>query len=93
VSRQSDALQLDTTHFGRACRYDADPDAEPDVDKGGSPLMHAANGGHAAVVTALLEVCHAAWLRNLHSLGLKKNSLRHTSCTRQASWQPMFRLK
>ena len=29
---------------------------EPDLDKGGSPLMHAANCGHAAAVTALIEV-------------------------------------
>ena len=36
-------------------RYDASME-EPDLDKGGSPLMHAANCGHAAAVTALIEV-------------------------------------
>ena len=37
------------------CRYEASME-EPDLDKGGSPLMHAANCGHAAAVTALIEV-------------------------------------
>lgn len=46
-------------------RYEASME-EPDLDKGGSPLMHAANCGHAAAVTALIEV-HAPILSPLPS--------------------------
>ena len=32
-----------------------------DLDRGGPPLMHAANNGHASTVTALLKVRFTAW--------------------------------
>lgn len=34
-----------------------------DLDRGGPPLMHAANNGHASTVTALLKVRFTAWFR------------------------------
>ena len=40
-----------------------------DMDRGGPPLMHAANNGHASTVTALLKVrCKARFQRYLLSV-------------------------
>ena len=46
---------------------------ETDPLRGGSPLMHAANNGHTAAVTALLEVTtqhSVAWRRHLQLLDI-----------------------
>ena len=50
---QADSVLVSS--MSSCCSYEAHME-EPDLDKGGAPLMHAANGGHAVAVAALLEV-------------------------------------
>ena len=54
---------------------------ETDPLRGGSPLMHAANNGHTAAVTALLEVRSPRHGTNVHSSGCSTASCRQTLLT------------